>query len=121
MIEVDEVVRQAGEHMATKKNAKSAPKKAPSPKKKAAPEFTTPKKARPAVKRAATVKTRSKSALVTKLLDAAEKKVEADEVKASIGDVIRLLQLQKELEQEEPREITVQWISREGKKHVSEK
>ena len=39
----------------------------------------------------------------------------SDEMKASIGDVIRLLQLQKELEQEEPREITIQWIEREGK------
>ncbi len=71
--------------------------------------------------RAPAKKKNSKSALVKKLLDAAEKKVTADDVKASIGDVIRLLQLQKELEHEEPREIKVQWIEREEKGHVREK
>ena len=57
----------------------------------------------------------SKSSLVKKLLNAAERKVTADDVKSTISDVIRLLQLQKELELEEPREIKVQWIEREVK------
>ena len=68
-----------------------------------------------------TRKRRSKSELVRKLLDAAERKVTADDVKASIGDVIRLLQLQKELEYEEPREIKIQWIERKDPGHASEK
>jgi hypothetical protein len=63
----------------------------------------------------------SKSDLVKKLLDAAEKKVTAEDVRASIGDVIRLLQLQKEMEQDEPREIKVQWIEREGTGPAREK
>ena len=58
---------------------------------------------------------RSKSLLVKKLLKAAERKVTADDVKATISDVIRLLQLQKELELEEPREIKIQWVEREVK------
>jgi hypothetical protein len=31
-------------------------------------------------------------------------------VKATLGDYIRLVQLQKELEEEEPGEITVTWV-----------
>ncbi len=107
--------------MATKKGAKSATKRTSSPTKKAAKTSAAKKKVQAPRKRAAVVKKRSKSALVNKLLDAAEKKMESDEVKASIGDVIRLLQLQRELEEEEPREITVQWIAREEKRDVPEK
>jgi hypothetical protein len=112
----------AVEHMATKKSAKSEKEKALAKKKKAG------KVSKPAAEKTPEIKIeetpsekRSKSALVNKLLDAAERKVTADDVKASIGDVIRLLQLQKELEQEEPREITVQWIERAEKRHAREK
>ena len=105
----------AGEHMAKRKSVTSARKKAGRVTKPAA-------KKTPEVKAEETPsEKRSKSALVNKLLDAAERKVTADDVKASIGDVIRLLQLQKELEQEEPREITVQWIERAEKRHAREK
>lgn len=42
------------------------------------------------------------------------KRVEArlanDDVKATLGDYIRLVQLEKELEENEPREIKVTWI-----------
>jgi hypothetical protein len=33
-------------------------------------------------------------------------------MKATLGDYIKLVQLQKELEAEEPRDITVGWVDR---------
>jgi hypothetical protein len=39
-----------------------------------------------------------------------EEKLGADPGKATLVDYIRLVQLQKELEDEEPRDITVQWV-----------
>ena len=42
-----------------------------------------------------------------------EAKLGADSGKATLGDYIRLVQLQKELEDEEPRDITVQWVEAE--------
>jgi len=114
LIGVEDAERRVGEQMATKTNAKNAKTRAPAKPKKAGliPETAAEEK---------TQKRKEKSALVRKLLDAAEKKVTAEDVKASIGDVIRLLQLQKELEEEEPREIKVQWIEREDREHASEK
>jgi len=51
-----------------------------------------------------------KAALVNKLLKSIEQRLEKDELKATLGDFIRLLQLKKELEDEEPREIEVRWV-----------
>jgi len=39
-----------------------------------------------------------------------EEKLEADAVKGTLADYVRLLQLEKELDEEEPREIKVQWV-----------
>jgi len=52
----------------------------------------------------------NKAALVNKLLHTIEQRLEKDELKATLGDFIRLLQLQKELEDEQPREIEVKWV-----------
>ena len=44
------------------------------------------------------------------------KKIESKlrkEVKATLGDYIRLVQLQKDLEADEPREIKVTWVTSE--------
>jgi hypothetical protein len=41
-----------------------------------------------------------------------EKKLEHD-MKATLGDYIRLVQLQKDLDDEQPKEITVTWVDRE--------
>jgi hypothetical protein len=54
-----------------------------------------------------------KAALVNRLLNSIERRLEKDELKATLGDFIRLLQLQKELEDEEPREIEVRWVEPE--------
>ena len=49
-----------------------------------------------------------------KLVEQVEKKL-GKEMKATLGDYIRLVQLQKELEAEEPREITVTWVDPDAK------
>ena len=118
LIGVNEAVRRLGEFMATKKQVVPAKKSASVTRKKGGPKVGAADNAGPVRARR---KRNSKSALVRKLLDAAEKRVAEDDVKASIGDVIRLLQLQTELEQEEPREIRIQWIGREEKGHADEK
>lgn len=51
-----------------------------------------------------------KAALIDKLLHSIEQRIEKDELKATLGDFIRLLQLQKELEEEQPKEIEVRWV-----------
>ena len=48
---------------------------------------------------------------IAKLLKKVEEKLEEDTPKASLGDFIRLVQLERELADEEtPREIRVRWV-----------
>ena len=49
---------------------------------------------------------------IHKLLTEIESRLEADSSKASVADYIRLLQLERELEEEDeaPREIRVTWV-----------
>jgi len=61
----------------------------------------------------------SKSALVDKMIRSIETKLESQEIKATLSDFIRLLQLQKELAEEKPREITVRWVEPLEKESVS--
>ena len=51
-----------------------------------------------------------KAALVNKMLQSFEEKLKKDELKGTLGDFIRLLQLEKELEDEQPKEIEVRWV-----------
>ena len=53
-----------------------------------------------------------------KILLSVEKKMESDALKATLGDYIRLIQLQKEMTVETPSDITVTWI--EPKKRTGE-
>ena len=62
----------------------------------------------------------SKMALVEKMIKSIEEKLDAKEIRASLGDFIRLLQLQKELEEEKPREINVRWVEPPEKESASE-
>ena len=50
---------------------------------------------------------------VDSILKKMETKLTKDDAKATLGDYIRLVQLQKELEDEQPREIKVSWIESE--------
>ena len=59
-------------------------------------------------------RTQKKTAeVVEQILERVEQKLSEGEVKATLGDYIRLVQLQKELEEEEPGEITVRWVDPE--------
>ena len=59
-------------------------------------------------------KKKNQAEIVDDLIEKVEQKLSVGDVKASLGDYIRLVQLQKELEEEEPREITVTWVEPEG-------
>ncbi len=62
----------------------------------------------------------NKAALVNKLLHSIEQRLAKDELKATLSDFIRLLQLQKELEDEQPKEIEVRWVEPSGPASASE-
>lgn len=55
----------------------------------------------------------NKAALVEQVLHSIEQRLQRDELKATVGDLIRLVQLEKELEEEQPKEIKVTWIEPE--------
>jgi len=69
-------------------------------KKKAGRSKRTAKRARPD----------GKKALVEEMIQKMRRKLTAKDMKPSVGDLIRLLQLEKELEDEQPREIKVSWV-----------
>jgi len=48
--------------------------------------------------------------VVKKIRLKVEAKLEAEAAKGTLADYVRLLQLEKELDEEEPREIKVQWV-----------
>ena len=56
----------------------------------------------------------NKAKLVDKAIACFEKKLESEDVKATVGDFIRLLQLQKELEGEDTQEIRITWVDSDG-------
>lgn len=51
-----------------------------------------------------------KAALVAQVIQNIEERLRREEIKATVGDLIRLVQLEKELEEERPKEIKVTWI-----------
>jgi hypothetical protein len=53
---------------------------------------------------------KSRKAVVEEIRKKVEDKLSHDVEKASLGDYIRLVAFEKELEESEPREITVTWI-----------
>jgi hypothetical protein len=55
-------------------------------------------------------KNRSKAEVVEQIIEKVEQRLGDGEMKPTLGDYIRLVQLQKELEEEEPGEITVTWV-----------
>jgi hypothetical protein len=56
------------------------------------------------------VKRNKKAEVVEQMLQRVEQKLGTGDVKATLADYIRLVQLQKGLEDEEPGEITVTWV-----------
>lgn len=53
---------------------------------------------------------KDKIALVEQVIQNLEKRLMNDELKATVGDLIRLVQLEKELHDDQPREIKVTWV-----------
>lgn len=58
--------------------------------------------------------------LVERAIESMEEKLGSSEVKATFADFIRLLQLQKELQADQPREIKVTWIDPNETESASE-
>lgn len=58
---------------------------------------------------------RSQAQIVRELLKQVEGKLSGPEVKVTLADYIRLVQLRKELDEDEPREIRVTWVEPEEK------
>lgn len=58
--------------------------------------------------------------MVEQIIERVEQRLGEGDVKATLGDYIRLIQLQKELEDEEPGEITVTWVDPEKTETGSE-
>jgi len=68
-----------------------------------------------------TKRAKDTKALVEQAIQQFGEKLENNELKSTVGDFIRLLQLKKELLEEAPREIKVSWVEPEEKEHVPEK
>lgn len=62
------------------------------------------------------------AALIDELIEKLEKKLKAEDTKGTMGDLIRLLQMQKELGEESPREVEVRWVEpKEEEEPVAER
>ena len=57
----------------------------------------------------------TKAELIERAIENMEQKLNKEEVKASIGDLIRLLQLQKDLGFDQPKQVTVRWVDKTEK------
>ncbi len=66
-------------------------------------------------KRTARRRTKNKVKLIGDVIAKMEAKLKSEDLKPSVGDFIRLLQLEKELKEEQPREIEVSWVEPDGK------
>jgi hypothetical protein len=59
-------------------------------------------------------KTKCQAEIVSELIAEVEKKLKGKDVKVTLADYIRLVQLRKELDEEQPREIRVTWETEES-------
>lgn len=58
--------------------------------------------------------------LLDKVIRDFENKLENGEVKLTVGDFVRLVQLRKDLHEEEPKEIRVTWVEPREKEYADE-
>ena len=91
----------------------SAKKESPAKRKSAVKQ--KPKDAAPAPETAPKIDRRMRKTVVAAIRRQVERKLEKEIEKASLADYIRLVQLEKELEEDEPREIKVTWMDPEEK------
>jgi len=84
------------------------------------PEPAPKKKTRVKKPRAPRRRRQHAQELVEQVIEKMEQKLKSDEVKPSVGDFIRLLQFEKELEEEQPREIKVSWVEPREEEHAGD-
>jgi len=53
---------------------------------------------------------RHRAGIVRKAIKSIEDKLGAPDMKVTLADLVRLLQIEKELDADEPREVRVRWI-----------
>jgi hypothetical protein len=56
---------------------------------------------------------RKQAQVVEELIERIERNLAKDDVKATVADYVRLVQLQKELEEDKPQDIEVRWVDPE--------
>ena len=56
----------------------------------------------------------SKAEMIEDMIQQTQEKLRGKEAKASLGDFIRLLQLQREMEEDAPKEVRVTWVETAG-------
>ena len=66
-------------------------------------------------------RTSRRAELVENAIEKIEAKLGGEDVKATFADFIRLLQLQKELQADQPQEIKVTWVEPEETEPASDK
>ncbi len=71
-------------------------------------------------RKSAEPRNRSESQAVDKAIERFEEKLEKEEVKVSVGDYIRLVQLREEMKAEEPKEVKATWVEPEEKEPATE-
>ena len=64
---------------------------------------------------------KNKKELVQQAIQQIGDKLDKNELKPTVGDLIRLLQFEKEILEETPKEIKVSWVEPEEKEHVPER
>ena len=58
--------------------------------------------------------------IVRKAIESIEAKLGTDAIKPTLADLVRLLQIEKELDGDEPREVRVRWVESEKRESVSD-
>jgi hypothetical protein len=62
----------------------------------------------------------TKTDLVDRMIEDFEKRLDKGEVKLTVGDFVRLIQLRQDIHEEEPKEIRVTWVEPPEKESVNE-
>ncbi|HUE05637.1 MAG TPA: hypothetical protein VMR62_39205 [Bryobacteraceae bacterium] len=59
--------------------------------------------------------------IVRKAIENIETRLGTQEIKPTVADLVRLLQIEKELETDEPREVRVRWVESEPTESLTKK
>ena len=57
-----------------------------------------------------TAQQKHRARIVRTAIETIEAKLEESEIKPTLSDLVKLLQIEKELEADEPREVRVRWV-----------